>query len=253
MQRLTTHPPRPDVKDKRTLPAFSPTRLTEGATRGNDAVLEVSCLVFDLDEPGQVESLLPWTGCLWVEHSTWSHTPEAPKLRWVIPLARPIPVADWARAWTWAARHVPGADRVCKDASRLFLLPARPYNDAPVVARVEEGPLFDLLPNVPPESSPAVVQRRPRLTVPARLVASAAKRRLAKDPDSRRRAAEHLGARVVGARDSQRAEGIPCPACGRSSAWFWLAPQRQTRAHCNHQNSCAWSGPLEELLTGLAP
>lgn len=66
-------------------------------------------------------------------------------------------------------------------------------------------------------------------------------------PDARRDLALSLGGRVV--EGSSTARGVPCPACGRRSLWWYLAPRRQHRAHCNH-GECAFSAPLHELEAG---
>ena len=45
-----------------------------------------------------------------------------------------------------------------------------------------------------------------------------------------------------------RADRVPCPACGRPSAWFWLSPGALSTAQCHHKDSCGWWGHLDELL-----
>jgi hypothetical protein len=87
--------------------------------------------------------------------------------------------------------------------------------------------------------------------VPHHRVEQALRRRLA-EPEVRREVADRLGATVRGAGDSERAEGLACPACGRPSAWFLLAPHRATRARCKHRTSCGWTGPLTDLLARAA-
>jgi hypothetical protein len=68
----------------------------------------------------------------------------------------------------------------------------------------------------------------------------------------RREVASRLGATVRGVGDTERADGVPCPGCGRPSAWFFLAPHRATRARCKHRKSCGWTGPLTDLLARAA-
>src|SRR6266568_2822861 len=86
------------LADKRRGRCWSPTRYADGATsRGNAGVLEVSALVFDLDRvPPDPERL---AGVYWLGHTTWSHTPTAPRWRVVIPLSTPVPVAHWREVW----------------------------------------------------------------------------------------------------------------------------------------------------------
>ena len=252
---LTTFATRADITDKLMLPSWSPAIFTSAdATLAVD-VVSVSCLVLDLDEQVKLPTGLPWDDCFQIWHSTWSHTPELPRLRIVIPLLHPAPGEIWSAAWHWAARFVPTTDRNCKNANRAYILPARPSTGCESFTKVKPGPLFDLLGALP---SPQKKRRVPALRqsvlkVPPRLRGGAIRRRLARDPITRQRAAHALGAKVAGCDGKTRAEKIICPACGRRSAWFWVAPERQTRAHCHHENSCGWSGSLDELLAEGAP
>jgi hypothetical protein len=103
---------------------WSPTRYVESAvTRGDDGVASVSCLVFDLDRVPPEPARL--AGLYWIAHTTWSHRPEAPRWRVVVPLARPVPVSGWHKVWQRArAALCPEADPSCKDASRQYFLPS---------------------------------------------------------------------------------------------------------------------------------
>jgi hypothetical protein len=60
-------------------------------------VESVSCLVFDGDrvppDPKRLESVC------WIGHTTYSHTPDAPRWRVVIPLAQAVPVTSWRDVW----------------------------------------------------------------------------------------------------------------------------------------------------------
>jgi hypothetical protein len=86
----------------------------------------------------------------------------------------------------------------------------------------------------------------------ARLLEAAVRGRLLTDPASRERAAIEAGAQLAGVDAERRATGIVCPACGRASVWFYLAPTRLRRARCNHRESCGWTGGVDELLVGRA-
>lgn len=239
----------PDVTDKRALPAWSPARFI-GETRRAIDVVDLSCLVLDLDggDVGVVSNT--WSNVLHVLHSTWSHTHEAPRFRLVVPLAKPVPVASWGAAWAWATARTPTADLACKDPSRLYFRPAVRSVEQPYFARLVDGPLLDVLPCLVP---PASRERPPatRASVPARQLEPVVRRRLASDPGTRERVAVELGAPIVGVGEGRRAEHIACPLCGRPSAWFLVSPRRQSRAHCHHRNSCGWNGPLETLLGDL--
>ena len=205
--------------------------------------------MLDHDAGDPEAALAAWSGVIAVAHSTWSHTEDAPRFRVVVPLARPIPANRWSAAWSWASERAPGADRACKDASRLYFRPAVSSLDAPRFARVQHGDLLDLLPLLPEPTAPASSRtERPTLLVPARLRQHAVAMRLSRDPWSRERVAAELDATVSGEGDRRRASGVPCPACARASVWFYLAPSRQHRAHCNHRHSCGWVGRLDELM-----
>lgn len=245
---LTRFPQIPTT-NKLALPAWSPARFAPGRPRCAEAVLDLSCLVLDYDQGAPDAALSAWVGLIAVAHSTWSHTEASPRFRVVVPLARPIPAARWARAWAWAITRAPEADVACKDASRLYFRPAVPSADAPRFSRVQVGDLLDLLSLLPegPEPAPAAALRPP-LVVPARLRRHAIDVRLAHDPASRERVASEVGASLAGEGCHRRASGVTCPACGRASVWFYLSPERLRRARCNHRNTCGWTGPLDELL-----
>ena len=232
-----------------------PTGFAPDQRRRAEAVVEISCLVLDYDTGTQppTHALEAWKGWRAALHTTWSHTQEAPRFRVILPLLRPIPASRWPEAWAWAAHQVSGIDRTCKDPSRLYFRPALPSPDAPHEGRIQGGELLDLLGMLPDKMPPApVMMTRPVLTVPARLAHRAIQVRLAHDAASRERVAMQVGAKLLGEGGRQRATGILCPSCGRPSVWFYLSPDRMTRAHCNHRNSCSWAGQLEDLLHGAA-
>ncbi len=253
VRALTTFPVRA-VTDKRALPAWSPAIYAPGAPRRADTVRAVSCLVLDVDDGDPDAAFAPWPGALAVMHTTWSHRPEAPRFRLVLPLARPVPADRWGLAWAWAAARAPGADPACKDPSRLYFRPALPGADAPHAARVQAGALLDLvgeLPEEPPPRHPPAAARAV-VRVPARLRDHAVATRLAHDPTTRERIAEAAGASVVGLGADRRATHAPCPACGRPSVWFYLEPRRLRGARCNHRQTCGWEGALDALLARRA-
>ncbi len=247
---LGQFPAREDIEDKRKLPAWSPSIYEPSAPRGTAGIVAVSCLVWDFDELPTELPAAPWDDCLQVWHSTWSHTDEDPRGRLIIPLASQVPLDLWSHAWKWCSLFAPGADPSCKDAHRLYIRPARPKATSPMFFEVQPGPQFDLMAVLPPPPPPRrrTARRNSPVRVPARLQSHVIRRRLARDPQARERVAEALGATVAGCGDKVRAERVMCPNCGRQSAWFWITPDRQTRARCQHLNSCGWSGRLDELL-----
>src|SRR5919202_2938438 len=148
------------LANKRRGRCWSPTRYADGATsRNNAGVHSVSCLVFDCDRvPPDPDRL---TGVCWIGHTTYQHTPDKPRWRVVIPLARPVAAKRWANVWQRArAALCPEADPQCKDPSRQYYLPSHP-RDAASESTVHAGPLLDpaTLPELPPAPRPPKMRR----------------------------------------------------------------------------------------------
>jgi hypothetical protein len=141
------------LADKRRGHCWSPTRYADGTTsRGNAGVLEVSALVFDLDRVPPDPARL--AGVYWLGHTTWSHTPTAPRWRVVIPLTTPVSAAHWRDVWRRArAALCPEADPACKDPSRAYWLPSH-SGGVTAKTRCHDGPLLDpgTLPELPAEA-----------------------------------------------------------------------------------------------------
>ncbi|MCK6530601.1 hypothetical protein L6R50_24575 [Myxococcota bacterium] len=244
---------------KGTLPCWTPAIYRPNTTRGAGSVEAVTGLVLDFDDgTGIDDAIAPWASWPLLVHTSWSHRRGHPRFRLVLVLDEPVPAAMWPRAWAWAWERSGGhADAACKDPSRLYLLPAVGAADAPWECRVHDpgGWLLRIdwerlpepTPTVAPRPLPPVSRVRPfprplsERIEPARRKARAM---LRSDRSTRERAAEYLGAHVV----SNRAERIACPSCDRPSVWFYLDPGRQTTAVCDHRNSCAWWGHLDDLL-----
>lgn len=94
-------------------------------------VKAVTCMVLDLDD-GFDRAKADALCRQWVHfgHTSWRHTPDAPKARLVFPLSQPVPVAEWGEVWAagarWAAHHGLTTDPACKDPCRAYFLPVRP-------------------------------------------------------------------------------------------------------------------------------
>jgi hypothetical protein len=126
----------------------------------------VSALVFDMDkvppDPARLDRIF------WLGHTTYHHTPTAPRWRAVIPLATPVPATRWRDVWQRArAALCPEADPSCKDSSRQYYLPS---HSGGVTAKTtcHEGPLLDpsTLPALPLEERHAdELRRSPSATV----------------------------------------------------------------------------------------
>ncbi len=135
-----------------------------GDRRGNANAEELCALVFDLDDltPG-------WESSEWfarvgsyraVVHSSHSHTPEAPRLRIVLPLEHPYPAKQWRKAWLTAALDLGvQADESCKDTARLYFLPTCPVGGPEPIALVSEGPYYSF-PKAAVQIKPTPVHHR---------------------------------------------------------------------------------------------
>lgn len=253
--RLAAFSVRGNVTDKRDLPCWSPAVFSPGEASTTERALSVGCLVLDIDGGASIEEAVercdPLTFAL---HTSWRHRSGAPRFRVVLPLARPISAERWPAAWLAGVERLGLAvDRSCVNANRRYFLPACPRADSDhncIVHTTEVA--LDLRPLLSESGGTAVLRSGRRLVVPHYQIERAIRERLASDPTARERAAERLGARVHGQGAKARADHIPCPACGRPSAWFFLNPDRATRARCCHRKSCGWSGPLTELLGGAS-
>ena len=245
---LTTPTPAPG---KYACPYFVAGSLHDGVRRGEHFEL-ASVIGLDIDTGiTSVETHRRFLSCAHVIYMSWSHRPDAPRFRLVIPLSRDVDAREYKLLWQVLSGRIPGSvDPKTRDLARALFLPAvRPDGwRAPAKAWLE-APTLDpdalLVEALALVQAPAPPRRpSPPVCLPPELARAVAARRLATDPEVRRRAAEHLPAAV---RDT-RAERIPGPKCGRPSVWFWLDPAQMKTARCNHRNSCGWWGRLEDLI-----
>lgn len=229
--------------DKRALGAWSPASYPHEATRAKANVQAVSCLVLDYDDGTSPDAAVRrwsrWTGLL---HTTWSHSPELPKFRVVLPLAEPVAASNWLRAWRWAELYSNREiDRSCKDPSRLYFLPYRPIGNG---FRADDfGPEWHPL-RIPWEAVSLESPTRHRYR-PTWRASDDARGRIT-DPDQRAAIGQQLGGRLSG----DRVTGIECPNCGRRDVWWFLVPDKRMSAGCNHLNSCGWYGSVRSLVNG---
>lgn len=238
----------------RTCPLWSPVHLREGGRRRIADVLEVTALVLDYDDGLTLtQALAKWDGLERVGHTTWSHSAEAPRCRVILPLAAPIPADGWSDLYK---AQVEEADRQCCDPSRAYFLPAIGAG-GPHAARFEPGEILDLRPQHAEvlasrerereEREARAIQRRRSWATSPEALELEVRRRLRTDPEARRVLAGRLGAQIVTRPSGEVARRIPCPACSRPSCYYYLDPTRLKRAVCEHENSCAWRGHLDEL------
>lgn len=118
-----------EVRETKEGPLWSPTRYSPGSNRSNTNVLEVSCLVLDIDVEVELDELRStWKGLTYGLHSTFSHSPKKHGYRAVFPLKVPIPAADFELKYSLMVARLAGsvADPACKDISRMYYLPSCP-------------------------------------------------------------------------------------------------------------------------------
>ncbi len=131
---------------KNDLRIWSPACYRSGARRGSDGVDHLSCLVLDYDDGETTldDASATWERWYHIVHTTWSHSPEHPKFRVIVPLAEPVGAAQWSRVWSWAeARTGMAIDPACKSVSHTYALPAVPNAQWPRVGYVRPGCLLD--------------------------------------------------------------------------------------------------------------
>lgn len=199
-----------------------------GNRRRKAHVIELSALVLDYDAgTSPAEAVQAWgqyTGCL---HTSFSHTPQVPRFRLVIPYSEPIKPWRHDHAFAWA-QTVLASDPACKDPSRIFFEPV-----------VSPGGVFDFqewtgrlldpadIP-APPKQPIAVLPKTP-------LPLALHKREEAMSPEYRRQWALARGGTIV----DTRAKGMTCPGCGRPSLWLYLGNDAYgASAYCDHKNTC---------------
>ena len=243
------------------LPLWSPARLADGTTRANRNVLDVSCLVLDYDDGTDMQSALDrWHGYERMAHTSWSHRPEAPRCRLVMPLLAPVAGAVWGPVIAWVmGMDGQEADAACKDAARQFYLPAVGAG-GPHAAVYRPGRWLDLAPVVEvtqrQRAQEEAEAKRRREEAQARIRRQVtderqrdheARKALDCDPAARERLGDALGGTRTRRAEGEVVRRVRCPACGRPSVWWWTDPRRWHGAACEHRNSCGWSGRLYDL------
>ena len=130
---------------KRDLHLWSPALYRPGAKRGKEGVQHVSCLVLDYDAGVSIaEATATWRQWFHLLHTTWSHTPERPRFRMILPLAAPVLAHEWEAVARWAEERTGfRIDPTGKSASSTFALPAVGSEDSPCLAICQPGELLD--------------------------------------------------------------------------------------------------------------
>lgn len=149
---LTVH----EERDHKDGPLWSPTVYLNGSTRSNASVQSLTALVFDQDQHVDYEDIKRRVSAYeCIIHSTFSSTPENPKLRLVLFLSRPVSAIEYPEVRA-RAEHLLGlaADPATKDPARIYYLPSCPPG-ALHFAEHYTGSLLDpdTLPSVPGHTS----------------------------------------------------------------------------------------------------
>lgn len=119
---------KPFISEVKDGPLFGPYSLSV-PKRGNNNVIEISLLVFDIDYPKgrsaqDIVNLVSDYDA--IAHSTWSHTKEEPHYRLIVRLSRPVPVnrfADVRDGFLSLNQELASIiDKACSDASRAYYL-----------------------------------------------------------------------------------------------------------------------------------
>jgi Primase C terminal 1 (PriCT-1) len=162
-----------DVRVEKDGPAFSPTIYVPGTTRGNANVTALTALVYDLDHRTRADTRTArgrLRGFAWGLYSTYSNGAGGDDdgcYRLVFPLSAPVPVADYARLWTYVnATFLNGlADPSAKDPAHIYYLPTvPPERAAAAVIDFNPGLVLDTAALV--REAPALAAPRPSPPLP---------------------------------------------------------------------------------------
>jgi hypothetical protein len=237
------------AKAKEEIPLWSPTTF-QGTRNGKNAI-EVSCLVYDIDDG--LTNINTWR-CFnrysLMAHTSFSHRPEHPKYRIILPLAKPIPARDWDRACIaaedmWDALVGIGKPdmKALKDVARVYFRYALPDNDYRDYQEdiSHHGELLTL-----DYSYVEIETKQVR-----RVEYNPAKPMKLEDIELTEAFRTHLAHQINGKIVGNTARYIMCPQCGDRSVYFSLdltSPTSIKWPQCNHQNTCRWWGSLKDLL-----
>ena len=217
--------------NKKHLPMWSPCLYLGRKTK--EHTISVEMLVFDIDDGTRLEALQEFEDLQYIAHTSYSHIPEYPKWRLILPLKKAIPANHWRYAWEvgaklWRERTKSKIDPSCKNANRFYFVLGCPKERSHFarVAYNRDGELLDLQYKIPKKKKIIVFNQEER--------SKQEKSTLSRE--DRISLASSLGGVIA----HDRAVKIPCPKCGRRSMWYWLDPTNMKTARCNHQNSCGY-------------
>jgi archaellum biogenesis ATPase FlaH len=94
--------------------------------RAEASHVESSALMLDYDANADLdEDLLhgTWGAVNYLAHTSWSHGPDMPKWRVLLPLSRPVSSPEYKRLMDWAAARIPGLDS--RPAAQGYFVPVQ--------------------------------------------------------------------------------------------------------------------------------
>lgn len=121
--------------------------LRPGSTRATRHVQWLHAGLFDIDHEQwalfrEAQARIVAAGLSAVASSTFSHQPNAPRLRLLIQLSRPVTAAEWSRLWSAVnQKFALHADEKSRDAAHLFFDPSAPEGAETFVWVNEGNPL----------------------------------------------------------------------------------------------------------------
>lgn len=126
---------------------WSPAEFRKGGKRQKSDVLTVCAFVLDIDgglDPADFCAHWDSLDLTYVLHSTHSSSPDHPKWRAVFPLEDPVDASEWPVVWEKLNEHLGLGlgDPSCRDASRMYYLPAHPEGQVPFVFS-HDGEMLD--------------------------------------------------------------------------------------------------------------
>lgn len=240
------------VREKKSLPLWSPTIFA--GNRCGATAIEVSCLVFDLDDGTNFiwhEAFQAWH---YIAHTSYSNNADTEKWRIVLPLENPVPATDWKRAakaarelWDKQVRQGDPDSSALTDCARMYYRYSLPDRADAVLQRTKahkgEGLLNLDYSHIPKEE----VKRRYHRWESKREGTKTGMEALFHNPEYRMALAKQIGASIQG----NVARNITCPACGKREVYFSIDPDLMHAVrypHCNRANKCSWWGYLEDLV-----
>jgi len=261
LARALTHPVASGC-EKKNIPMWSPT--TFNGTRAGANAVAVHCLVYDMDDGlTAFDSWRLFGDWQVIAHTSYSHKPHWHKYRIVLPLAQPIPVADWGRAATaanelWAdvvGRGIPDQSAI-NDCARAYY-----RYTIPEATRTESHPMHTghYHQTAVYLDAPPLRLDYSHIPVPKRFVRPKTRQttlrgtetktvRMAMlDPAVRIEVANQIGATING----NTVRNIHCPNCGQPEVYYTIDPDTVGGVvwpRCNRQNKCGWYGTLEDLI-----